>query len=89
LYIDTQDLERNLRTFEALMLGRDEIEAALGVTLDWERLPEARAKRIAAYAPFPVSISSGQDELERLKRWAVDTMIRFVQVFRPRIRRLA
>ncbi|MBI4214293.1 MAG: DUF4268 domain-containing protein [Chloroflexi bacterium] len=88
LYIDTGDSERNLAILEALLADQDAIEREVGVSLDGERLEHARAKRIAAYAPHSASILGSEDELSRLRDWAVNMMIQFVRVFRPRLQRL-
>lgn len=83
VYIDTQDRDRNLAIFEALRPYREELEQAIACPLEWELLEQRRAKRIVAYAPFNVSILSSEDDLRRLKEWALTTTIRFVEVFRP------
>jgi hypothetical protein len=88
VYIDTTDLDRNLAIFEALNRQRQAIEDELGYSLEWDRLEQRRAKRIAALAPFNVSISSPDGELERLIDWAAATMIKFAEVFRPRLKNL-
>jgi hypothetical protein len=87
LYIDTGDRQRNEAAFDALAASREEIEEALGQSLAWERL-DARAKRIAVYYAAPITIGASPEELEALKEWAVPTTIRFVDVFRPRLRAL-
>ena len=89
VYIDTGDRDRNLAIFEALHQNRDEIERDIGTHLEWERLENRQAKRIAAYAPFPVSILSPQETLEQARQWCLDTTVSFVQVFRPRLQALS
>jgi hypothetical protein len=48
-------------------------------------LEQARAKRIAAYAPFKASITAPAEERARLKEWTVEMMLKFAQLFRPRL----
>jgi len=86
VYIDTPDLDRNLAIFEGLYQQHQSIEDELGCSLQWEWLERRRAKRITALAPFSAPISSPAEQLERLTDWAVATMIKFAEVFRPRLR---
>lgn len=88
VYIDTEDRRRNVAIFEALQRQREEIERDIGVPLDWQALEGRRAKRIAAYAPFPAMIPASPEELRRLKEWAVATTGEIVHVFRPRLKAL-
>lgn len=52
LYIDTGDGDRNKRIFDHLHKNRDEIEAALGERVSWERLDDKRASRVALPGRF-------------------------------------
>ena len=49
VYIDRGDVTWNKHIFDALHQQRGEIENALGEPLDWERMDDKRASRIAAY----------------------------------------
>jgi CBS domain-containing protein len=75
LYIDTGDAEKNKTIFDSLHRNKDEIEAALGEELSWERLDELRASRVALYTS--ASIADEDAALKRLRNWAVPTMIKF------------
>ena len=51
LYIDTGDGARNEEIYQALLEQLGDLEAAYGRPLEFEELPNARASRIAEYAP--------------------------------------
>jgi hypothetical protein len=48
VYIDTGDREKNKSIFDFLLSNKDVIQTEIGEQLDWERLDERRACRIAA-----------------------------------------
>lgn len=87
--IGTRERDRNTALFEAFYQDHQLIEQTIGAPLQWERLEQSQRKRIAAYAPFAVSIFSPQDELQQLKEWVVSTMVKFVDTFRPRLKALS
>jgi hypothetical protein len=72
--------------FDQLLSLRGEIEAALGFPMEWQRLPEAEASRIAVYR----SGSPLQDESRWTEylTWLRERVIEMDAVFRPRIRAL-
>ena len=72
---------------ERLEEHREEIESALGEKLDWQRLENRRACRIALDRPG--SIEDDADTLSEVQNWMVDTLIKFKQVFGPRLVELA
>ncbi len=86
VYIDTGDLARNQEIFDALEAQVDALASEIEAPLKWERLAGRRGKRIAAYAPYVVTIDSPGDELKLLREWAIVTMVEFVGAFRPRLR---
>ena len=77
-YVGVEFLAKNKQTYSSLKANRAAIEDALGVTCDWQDLPEkARSKILAKkYGDF-------RDEQERaeLRSWAVATTERFADVF--------
>jgi len=89
LYIDTDERPVNLAIFETLYRDRESIEQVIGTPLEWGRLEERRAKRVAVYAPSAVALAGPEDQLQRQKDWAVETMIKFVKAFRPRLKAMA
>lgn len=76
LYIDTGYQQRNKEIFEALLMRREEIETAFGGSLEWERMPEKRASRIAVYYDHLIDIGAELFELKALRAWGVQMLIR-------------
>jgi len=89
LDIDTGSHERNKLIFDSLKTNQQEIERELDCTLTWEWVEKRRYVSVFADWAHRVSIESSPSELEGLKSWAVETMNRFVQAFRPRLKTLA
>ena len=75
LYIDTGDADRNARIYDELLDRREDIERQIGNSLSWERLPEKRAARIAAYTSG--SIHDGGEQLTALRRWIAEMLPSF------------
>lgn len=86
LYLDLPSAEANKQLFNALAQSREQIEQALGEPLEWERLDDRRASRIATYRPG--SIEDPAPVLEEIKAWSIDRLLRFKQVFGPRLAQL-
>jgi len=87
IYIDTPDADRNEQILDDLMKDRGTIEKDFGEPLEWERLDEKRACRVACYRSG--SIEESSERLEEIGAWAVDRLLRFKRVFGPRLRNLA
>ena len=87
LYIDMKDADTNERAFEALKVSQVEIEKEFGESLAWENLQERRACRVACYRPG--SIEDSDEDLEKYHAWVIDHLLRFKQVFGPRLFRAA
>ena len=85
-YIDDGNGERNVRLLEDLELHKEEIESALGETLDWQRLDNRRACRIALDRPG--SIEDDADTMSEIQEWMVKNLFKFKQVFEPRLAEL-
>ncbi len=87
LYIDTGDYDRNKAIFDALLEQQEQIEQSFGAPLDWQRLDDRRASRIAYFI-------RGKGSLNEVESWPevqdlmIDAMIRFERVFRPRIKQI-
>jgi Domain of unknown function (DUF4268) len=84
LYIDTGPTAKGF--FDALEAQRDEIEATLGAPISWERLDARKSSRLAVYHDVPDAPPF--EENEELKIWAVEMMVRWTAVLRPRIKAL-
>lgn len=85
VYIDHGDEEENGRIFDAV---QSRLDGVTSVDLVWDRLDERRACRIAAYAPWRVTIEAPEEERTRLEDWAVATMAELLDAFRPAIKAL-
>jgi len=81
LYIDTNEKEKNKCIFDTLYMRKDEIQNELESvpgSLEWERIDEKRASRIALY--HNGAITDSDDELSLLREWAIDAMLKFQKV---------
>ncbi len=76
----------NKAAFDALVKKQDEIEKAIGFSLDWRRDHGPGVKRSDICARIPGQITDSSSQLEENRRWAVKTIIKFVDVFQPKIR---
>ena len=81
LYIDVGDAERNKALFDWLSGKKEEIEEKLATRLEWERLDDRRASRIAAYRRG--SIEANESELEHTRVWFSRELLAFREVFEP------
>jgi hypothetical protein len=84
LYIDRPNASINKSIFDGLAKQRADIEDEIGENLAWERLDERRASRIAVYRSG--AITDTPYIIEELKVWAIDRLLRFRQVFPPRLK---
>lgn len=88
LYIDSGDREKNKLLFDALHKRESEIRSGLADvhgSLEWERIDEKRASRVAIYYESTISIISKESELAALREWAVDAVIKFQQVMQHHV----
>ncbi|MDE2778299.1 MAG: DUF4268 domain-containing protein [Chloroflexota bacterium] len=86
IYLNDRDGERNFRFLDGLRLQREEIQSQLGV-LDWQPLEGKKACRIALTRPG--SIDDDDDTLAEIQVWMVDNLLRFKDVFTPRLAELS
>lgn len=72
--------------FNLLLQDKQAIEAELGISLDWQELPTKKMSRLNAY----LNDADPMDESDwtRQHEWQLDTMEKFIKVFRPRIKEL-
>jgi hypothetical protein len=87
LYIDLGDQEKNNFVFDQLFNVKDELESALGEQLAWERLDNKRASRIALYTDG--SIEDSAAELERVKDWHIDRLLKLKSILGSKIGKLS
>ena len=87
VYIDDHDGEWNIQLLENLEERKNEIQAALGnQTLDWQRLENRRACRIALTRSG--SIDDNAATLSEIQTWMVGNLLDFKRVFGPRLAEL-
>lgn len=85
VYIDVGDVEENKRLFDWLAEDREGIEGGYGQPLDWERLNDRRAARIAVYCPG--SIEDNDMALLEIRAWMIDQLLQMKKVFSGRLER--
>ncbi len=88
LYIDSGDREENNRVFATLLNQREDIEKEMGTTLNWQKLEGTKREACRISLMRPAKITDPPEQIEQAKQWAVDTMLKFVDVFRGRIKKL-
>lgn len=81
MYIDDGNREHNKGIFDRLCSQESVIEKSINQKLSWERINKKRACRIAVYRPG--HISDPEEKLEELKDWALTSMVRFYETFKP------
>jgi hypothetical protein len=86
LAIDSGVRETNKKFFDLLQDQRAIIEAEIGSPLKWEHLE--RRKYANIFLARPAKITDPIEELERTKHWALETMLKFIDVFQERIKQL-
>ena len=69
--------------FDELAKKKDLLESELGVKLVWERLDNRYASRISIARSG--SIDDDPETLKEIKKWMIDQLLRFKQVFGPRL----
>lgn len=84
LYLNS-DKEKNETCFDGLASDRNSIEAALGELL-WERLDNRKACRISTARKG--SIDDDEETLEEIRDWMMDRLLKFKEVFGPRLEKL-
>lgn len=83
IYIDQGDQEKNKTIFDVLKAREQEITANYGSPLEWERLDDKRASRIAIYRDGV--IESSDSELEEIRKWHIDNLLKIKKVFTPEV----
>lgn len=82
IYIDSGDADENKRFFDQLFEQREVIESQYGCPLEWERLDDKRASRVAIYREG--SIELADDKLQEIHLWGVKNLLKFKEVFGTR-----
>ena len=79
IYIDMGDKNQNKAIFDNLFSNKENIEKEFGASLTWERLDDKRASRVAIY--IDGSITDDTTDIENIKKWAIDNLLKFKKVF--------
>jgi CBS domain-containing protein len=82
LHINKQKQAERNTAFEVLLDQKEEIEIEIGQELEWDK----GSSRI--YAAMLFYLSGPEEEQERAKCWGVEMMLKFVDVFKPRLREI-
>lgn len=72
--------------FAALMAQKEHIEQALGFALDWQKLPDSKACRIAAW--FSDVVPTDEERWPEYFQWYSDTVKKMDEVLRPIVKAL-
>lgn len=78
LYIDVGDSEKNKGLFDWLFEKKQIIENEFGESLDWERLDDRRASRIAIYREGSID---DVEVLTEIRAWAIQELLKFRKAF--------
>jgi hypothetical protein len=87
LYITTGDGERNTQILDKLYEDRSDIEREFGESLEWERLEEKQACRIACYRKG--KIDEPDEVLDEIRKWGIGRLLKFKSVLGPRLKQFA
>lgn len=79
VYIDCGDKTKNEELFDCLLSNKERIEEEIGAELNWERLDNRRACRVAIYRDGDIDMDS--DALAEIKAWTIQNLLRFKSVF--------
>ena len=83
LYLDL-DKESNKALFDHLFLERETIEAQFGEALDWQRLDNNKASRVAV-VPRDASIEDDEATLEDIQDWMVEELCKLDRALGPKL----
>jgi len=88
IYLDRGKESQNVNKerFDSLFEKKEEVEEKFGGPLDWERLDDKRASRIAVR--FPKMSLNDRDNWDEMQEKMVDAMIKLESVFRKYIKDL-
>jgi hypothetical protein len=84
IYIDQGDGQKNKRLFDQLLAEKETIEKEFGEAIDWQRLDNRRACRIAAYRPG--SIDADPATLQEIRSWTIERLLKLKRVFGKRLK---
>lgn len=85
LYINRGTAGENKELFDDLAEDKKTIEAEYGAPLEWERLDDRQASRIAIYRVGRIDDTKAHDDI---RQWAIEQLLKFKRVFGPRLSKL-
>jgi len=85
LYIDVLDQNKNKSIFDWLSVHKESIHEQYGHPLEWERLDNKRASRVAIYRDG--SIEFPEDELFEIRNWHIKHLMKFKKLFVPLLKK--
>jgi len=86
LYIDQGEAEANKRIFDQLFASKEQVEAAFGEPLEWQRLDDRRACRIRHV--LALGGLSDRDRWPEIQEAMIDAMVRLEKALKPQVKRL-
>ncbi len=86
LWINPGEGDQNEILFEALRENQEAIESELQESLEWNRMEGSKACRIEVTRPG--TITDSPEILEEIQDWMIERLLKFKQVFGPRLKDL-
>ncbi len=79
------DQEKNKKLFDALEKRKTDFTPKFGDKLDWDRADDNKSSKIAVYCDG--YIESSDSELEEIREWHIENLLKLKEVFTPEIER--
>jgi Domain of unknown function (DUF4268) len=80
LYLDSGDKDQNKQRFEQLLARKNNMEQVVGEPMEWERMDNRQACRIAVYSKAQILTDA---ESPTLLEWAAKKATSFYKAFEP------
>ena len=87
LYIASRDKDQNEGFFDELKEHQHAIESEFQEPLEWDRIEGYKPCRIVVTRPG--AITDSPEILEEIQEWMIDKLLKFKQVFQPRLKDLS
>jgi CBS domain-containing protein len=86
LFIEMADTQANKNAFDQLQKNKNDIEQKFGKPLDWQRLDHRKGSRVCF--AVPAEITDPEEVLEKVKEFAIENTLRFIDILQPYIGKL-